>query len=168
MKMRTNYFLLFFLLAACGGEASKEAANTDHDSATKANAPVSAADAIPRYRDTVQKEPVAQYRVKTENPLNDWYFSVRLFETRRTFHYLIQLQFEEISGTDTLKLPNFGTMPEPVIRQGPEKFSCIVGFLDKEKQFREYKKVYVKDGHLKITALKHYAVATYQDQDPAE
>ena len=117
---------------------------------------------IPEFRDTVSKQPVAQHQEKVENPLNDWYFSVKLFETPKTFQYLIRLQYEEITGEDTLKLPNFGTLPKPVIQKGSEKYSCIIGFLDKENKFREYKKVYVQGNRLKITALKHYAVATYE------
>ena len=116
------------------------------------------ADSISHTRITVKKEPVVAYRERTDNPLNDWYFSVRLYETSNTFHYLIKLQFEEIRGIDTLRLPNFGIRPEPVIVKGKEKYSCIIGFLDKEKKFREYKKVYVKNNALKITALRHYAV----------
>ena len=117
---------------------------------------------IPEYRDAVSKEAVAQHQEKVDNPLNDWYFSVKLYETPKTFQYLVKLKYEEIEGEDTLKLPNFGTLPKPVIQKGNEKYSCIIGFMDKENQFREYKKVYVKDNRLKITALKHYAVATYE------
>lgn len=117
---------------------------------------------IPEYRDSVSKEPVAQHQEKVDNPLNDWYFSVNLYETPKTFQYLIKLKFEEIQGVDTLNLPNFGTIPRPVIQKGNEKYSCIIGFMDKDNQFREYKKVYVKNNHLKITALKHYAVAAYE------
>ena len=112
-------------------------------------------------RENIQKEAVVSYSEKTENPLNDWYFRVQLFETEKTFHYLVKLQYEEIRGTDTIKLPDFGVMPEPVIQKGTEKFSCVIGFLDKEKKFREYKKVYVKDNHLKITTLRHYGVRVY-------
>ena len=118
---------------------------------------------IPEYRDSVSKQAVAQHREKVDNPLNDWYFSVRLYETPRTFHYLVKLQFEEIEGEDTLKLPNFGTLPKPVIEKGKDQYSCIIGFLDKENKFREYKKVHVQGNRLKITTLKHYAVATYEN-----
>ena len=83
---------------------------------------------------------------------------MRLYETPKTFHYLIKLEYEEIRGQDTLKLPNFGALPKPVIQKGPEQYSCIIGFMDKDNQFREYKKVYVKENTLKITALKHYGV----------
>jgi hypothetical protein len=115
-------------------------------------------DVVPETRSTVNKEPVAEHVEKTENPLNEWYFAVRLYETPKTFHYLIRLQYEEVRGEDTLKLPNFGAMPRPVIRKGDEKYSCIIGFLDNKDVFREYKKVYVKGSSVKITALKHYAV----------
>lgn len=148
-------------MASCGPTATHP--DNNKTDSTQQSTVVNAASSIPPFRDRVQKEPVAQYRIKTDNPLNDWYFSVRLYETRKTFYYLIRLQFEEIEGTDTLKLPNFGIAPRPEIRKGPENYSCIIGFMDKENQFREYKKVYVVGNRLKITALKHYAVATYQD-----
>lgn len=162
----TTMRIILFALSCCWlgscGSTGTQPKTTNADS-TQEPAIVNAAAKVPPFRDTVQEEAVAEYRVKTENPLNDWYFSVRLYETRKTFYYLIKLQYEEIQGQDTLKLPNFGTMPKPEIRKGPEKYSCIIGFMDKDNQFREYKKVYVAPGdRLKITALKHYAVATYQ------
>jgi hypothetical protein len=119
---------------------------------------------IPENRKEIRKEAVAQYREKTDNPLNDWYFSVALFETSKTFHYLVKLEFEELKGEDTLKLPNFGDVPRPVIQKGKEKYSCIIGFMDNENKFREYKWVHVDAGnHLKVTTLKHYTVTTYQE-----
>jgi hypothetical protein len=152
------------LLAAACNQNTQNEANKKEDTAIRSAAPVvvNPADNIPLYRDSIRAEPVAEHKEKTDNPLNDWYFAVKLYETSKTFHYRIHLQYEEIEGDDTLKLPNFGTLPEPVIQKGPEKYSCIIGFKDKEGNFREYKKVYVKNNHLKITALKHYAVATYQ------
>jgi hypothetical protein len=145
---------LLFLIA-CGAGNEKAAEKTD---TLSKNETALRPENIPLERDSVKPEPVAEYKVKTENPLNDWYFQVRLYETPRTFHYLIKLQFEEIRGQDTLKLPNFGTPPNPVIQKGPDRYSCIIGFMDKENKFREYKKVYVKENTLKIEALKHYGV----------
>jgi hypothetical protein len=162
--MRITIFALSVLLSASCGQTPSQNENSKTDS-VQAPEVVNPAAKVPMFRDTVQKEPVAQYRQRTDNPLNDWYFSVRLFETRKTFQYLITLEYEEIRGQDTLKLPNFGALPKPEVRKGPDKFSCTIGFLDKEGQFREYKKVYVVENRLKITALKHYAVATYQPGD---
>jgi hypothetical protein len=161
--MKKRNLLLWCLLAAgCNETTPGDATKTN--AAAKSSSPAieaSPAEKIPMYRSTVNTEPVAEYKVKTENPLNDWYFSVKLYETSKTFQYVMKLKYEEMEGDDTLKLPNVGTTPKPVIQKGEDKYSCIVGFMDNHNQFREYKKVYVKNDELKVTALKHYSVATY-------
>jgi len=159
MKTIQSIFILM-ILAACNNNSNKT--GNEKDTGVVIDNP---ADKIPDKREIVKKEPVAEHREKTDNPLNDWYFTVRLYETPKTFHYLIKLQYEEIDGTDTLRLPNFGTQPKPVIQKGDEKYSCIIGFMDKENKFKEYKKVFVKDNRLRIVALKHYAVYTTQKED---
>lgn len=117
---------------------------------------------IPEFRKVSKAEPVAEYKEKTDNPLNDWYFSAKLYETEKTFNYLMKLQFEEISGEDTLRLPNFGNEPKPVIQKGKDKYSCIIGFMDNENKFREYKLVHVENNnHLKVTTLRHYSITSY-------
>lgn len=156
MKPVSILLIPFFALACGSAEDKKE--ETPAPKTEVVNPAVN----IPAERIEVKKEPVASYSVKTDDPLNDFYFSVKLFETEKTFHYLMKLEYETIDGTDTLKLPNFGTMPEPVLKKGPEKYSVIIGFMDKDKQFREYKKVYVSGNKLKVTALKHYGVTTTQ------
>ena len=157
MKIFSIIFFFSNLLISCSEPQKHETSNQGSESNKKPLTVV-----IPEFRETVRKEPVALHEEKVDNPLNDWYFSVRLYETPKTFQYLIKLKFEELQGEDTLKLPNFGTIPKPAIEKGNEKYSCIIGFLDKENKFREYKKVYVKGNQLKITSLKHYAVAAYE------
>jgi len=143
----------FVVLISCNhSNGNRESALTRKDSV------VSITPKISPTREIVKKNAVVSYSEKTENPLNDWYFKVELYETNNTFHYLVKLQYEEIRGTDTLKLPNFGRIPELVIKKGEEQYSCIIGFLDKENKFREYKKVYVKDNVLKVTTIRHYSV----------
>lgn len=159
--MKTIQYIFVLIFSAACNNADNNNKSQKGDSTVVDNP----ADKIPDKRETVKKEPVAEYREKTDNPLNDWYFSVQLYETPKTFHYLIKLQYEEIVGADTLKLPNFGIMPKPVIQKGDEKYSCIIGFMDKENKFREYKKVFAKDNRLRIVALKHYAVYTTQKED---
>lgn len=159
---RRNLLLCCLLAAGCQETApTNEAAKADE--AIKKNPPAIKAPppAVPLYRASVQAEPVAAYKEKTDNPLNDWYFSVKLYETPKTFQYVMKLKYEELEGDDTLNLPNVGTMPKPVIQKGEDKYSCIVGFMDNQNQFKEYKKVYVKNDELKVTSLKHYTVATY-------
>lgn len=153
-------YCFLVLTVACAPHGAEQ--KNEADSTSKADAATSPDDKIPAFRKEVKRRSVASYSVRTDNPLNEWYFRVQLFETSRTFHYLMKLQFEAVEGADTLKLPNFGTLPQPDIRKGPEKYSCIVGFYDKDRQFREYKKIYVTGNKLKVTALKHYAVYRYQ------
>jgi hypothetical protein len=124
--------------------------------------PVYPSDRIPEYRKAVKSQAVAVYKERIQDPLNEWYFNVELFETPKTFHYLLKLQFEELRGEDTLILPNFGTQPKPVLKGGKEKYSCLIGFLDKKDSFREYKLVSVKEGReIKLSTLHHYAVDSY-------
>ena len=160
MKKR-NLLLCCLLVAGCRETAPKETVKEDASKPAAAAAETPPAEKIPMYRTTVSTEPVAEYKQKTENPLNDWYFSVKLFETPKTFQYVMKLKYEEMEGDDTLFLPNVGTLPKPVIQKGDDKYSCIVGFMDNHDQFREYKKVYVKNDELKVTSLKHYSVVTY-------
>ena len=148
--------LLISVIQGCGDGSGQVA--PEHPQENSA-APEPSAPAVNEKRTSVKEAPVAQYSEKTDDPLNDWYFSVSIYETPATFHYLLKLQFEEIRGEDTLKIPNLGFAPEPVLQKGPEKYSCIIGFRDKDGEFREYKKVHVKGNSLKITTLKHYAVS---------
>ena len=153
MKVPAFAVLLFFI--SCSSDNSSSSSQKKPGAETAIEKPV-----ISELRDSVKAAPVATYSERTDNPLNEWYFKVQLFETPQTFKYLVKLQFEEIQGEDTLTLPNLGTMPEPVIQPGTEKYSCILAFKDQDGLVREYKKVYVKNNSLKITALKHYAVTT--------
>jgi hypothetical protein len=162
---RRNLLLCCLLAAGCRETTPANEAVAKADEAAKTSTPAikapPPAEKVPMYRTTVNAEPVAEYKEKTENPLNDWYFSVKLYETPKTFQYVMKLKYEELEGDDTLFLPNVGTVPKPVIQKGEDKYSCIVGFMDNHDQFREYKKVYVKYDQLKVTSLKHYSVATY-------
>lgn len=159
---RRNLLLCCLLAAGCHETTPTEEAFAKAQAANKTKAPAikapPPAEKIPENRTSVNAEPVAEYQEKTDNPLNDWYFSVKLYETPKTFQYVMKLKYEELEGDDTLYLPDVGTMPKPVIQKGADKFSCIVGFMDNHNQFREYKKVYVKYDQLKVTSLKHYTV----------
>ncbi|MBS1600138.1 MAG: hypothetical protein JST75_18065 [Bacteroidetes bacterium] len=164
MNIKRNFFLLPFLMTGClfiGCQQNQHSSDNKSKSDSGANSTNVHSETIPENRKEVKKEAVASYKEKTDNPLNDWYFSVRLFETEKTFDYVLKMQFEEIRGEDTLTLPNFGIQPKPELRKGKDKYSCIVGFIDRENKFREYKLVYVKDGtKLKLVTLNHYSVVS--------
>ena len=153
-------FLSF--LISCGHNKNSHADSASDSGSNNANV-INDALAIPETRSTVNPNPVQEFKEKTDNPLNDWYFSVKLYETPQTFHYLLKMKFEEVEGEDTIRLPNFGIEPKPVLKKGGSKYSCIIGFLDSKGQFREYKLVHVENGSdLKLTTLKHYSIYSYQ------
>lgn len=146
-----------FLMIACQSAPNQEQAQQPIMDTAVHQAP-KPQDRIPQTRTAVATAPVDQYQEKTDDPLNDWYFRVRLFETKETFRYVIKMEFEEIRGTDTLKLPNLGVPPKPVLKKGEQKYSCIIGFMDQHGVFQPYKKVYVAGNSLKITALRQFRV----------
>jgi len=157
--MFRNAFLLVILaISACHSPSAEKDTATDSPAAQRPALPMFKRN--PEVRTHVKKEPVAEYQVKTDNRLNDMYFSVRLYETPLTMKYLARVEFEGITGEDTIRLPDIGTPPHPVLQKGPEKYACIIGLQDNNKAFRELKKVYVteKGQQLKITTLKHYMV----------
>jgi hypothetical protein len=155
---RNTCFTIVLAFSACHSPSGDSSAVTDSPAAKGPALPMFKRN--PEFRAHVKKEPVAEYKVKTDDRLNDMYFSVRLYETPLTMKYLARVEFEGITGEDTIRLPDIGTPPHPVLQKGPEKYSCIVGLQDNNKEFRELKKVYVTDKgqELKITTLKHYVV----------
>ena len=118
---RRNLLLCCLLAAGCRETTPNNEAKAAAEKTAAVEKPP--AEKIPMYRTTVSTEPVAEYKQKTENPLNDWYFSVKLFETPKTFQYVMKLKYEEMEGEDTLFLPNVGTPPKPVIQKGEDKLS---------------------------------------------
>ena len=115
-------------------------------------------DTIPEKRADIKKEPSASYSepVPDKDKLNDWKFSVDAFETSQTFKYLLKIRYKELEVEDTLTVPNFGIQPSVELKKGAEDLTCIVGFKGKENEFKEYKKVSVENGELKIKAIKGY------------
>jgi hypothetical protein len=146
------------ILCSCKSGTKDPASGPDSSAAGRPALPLFKRN--PEKRDHPKKDPVAEYRVRTNDSLNEMYFSVRLYETPVTMKYLAKVEFEGITGEDTIKLPDMGTPPHPGLQKGAEKYSCIVGLFDNNKTFRELKKVFVTEkGHeLKITTLKHYIV----------
>ena len=147
---------VLFLFFAC--HSNNQSAQVSDADTTVTKSPL---EKVPMYRTEVKKEPIAEYEEKLKSNLNNWSFSVRLYETQKTFYYLIKMQYEEVTGEDTLKLPNLGTMPKPGIQKGNDKYSCVLGFMDVQNKFNAYKLVSIEDGNIKLTTLKHYSGALY-------
>jgi hypothetical protein len=142
--------LLIIMLAGCStrGRENEEGTTTE----------LSASDTISVTRDVVKKEPVAGYDIPLKDDLNNWHFTVKLFETKQRFNYLLDMQYQEVTASDTIRFPNFGHEPKPQIQKGANDNECIIGFLDKDKKFREYIKVFVDNDQLRVKQLKQYAV----------
>ena len=113
----------------------------------------------PEFRSQVKKEPVAEYREKTDRIEGD--FVVRLYQTSKTMAFRVDMEYEGLPGDDTIRLPDLGSEPKPAVRQGAEKLSCVIGFTDNDKQFRELKLVHANGNQLKITTLKHWVVTDH-------
>jgi hypothetical protein len=147
------------LLIVCGCR------NVESDKTTKPDSVivVQAKPSVAQYRSAVSKKAVKTFSKPIVNSAIQGAFAVQLFETKKTFHYLMKIKYAEFDATDTLKLPNFGSLPKPEIKPGRGPNSCIVGFYDDENNFKEYKLIEAKNDRLKIKALNHYAVATYRD-----
>lgn len=119
-------------------------------------------DTVPDVRKVVNKKAVASYLVPVNDPKLDRTFGIAVYETASTFEYVMRMHYEAMEETDTIKIPNFGIWPEIKIIKGPEKISCIVGFLDKKKVFKPYKMVTAKGNQMKLVILKKYYTGRYK------
>lgn len=118
---------------------------------------------IPKERSTVNPNPVKTFAETIKSFETTDEFKVSLLETKETFRYLIKMQYKSLDEEDTLRIPNFGIQPSVDIKKGESRPSCIIGFYDEKKQFRESKLIYFEDDKLKVRVLKHYAVTTYRE-----
>ncbi|MGN6354544.1 MAG: hypothetical protein ACTHLB_14225, partial [Parafilimonas sp.] len=154
--MRTIYpFFLVFVLGACNSAGTNPENQEDSVVLTSDN--------IPLERENINPQPMKTYTETIKSFETTDEFKVGLYETRQTFRYLIKISYKQMEVEDTLRVPNFGTPPAVDIVKGDSIHpSCIVGFLDKEKKFRESKLIAFANNKLKVKVLKHYAV--YQSE----
>jgi hypothetical protein len=138
---------LVVLLFSCNTETGS---NNNRDSAVSGE--------IAETRSVVNPNPVKVYTETVKSFETTDEFKVALFETEETYHYLIKINYKNLEAEDTLRVPNFGEVPSVEIKKGDKRPSCIVGFLDNDKQFRESKLVYFDDNKIGIHILKHYGV----------
>lgn len=151
------FFSLLIICTSCGNENNTTAVHTTKDSVMLVKK-----ETVPEIRENINTKPVATFSKKVPDELNDWKFSVNIYETRETFHYLMKMQYMELTAEDTLKIPNFGITPTIEVKAGKDPYSCIIGFLDKQNVFKEYKLVTAKDGNLSVKILHRYAAVTYE------
>ena len=154
--MKTSYlFFVLLLLIACNNGNNTDAAAPD-------TTVVISTDTIPETRTSVQSKAIATYSEPIADELNNWKFAVSLYETKKTFQFTLRIQCKEVRVSDSLKIPNFGIAPAIEIRKGKEPLTCIIGFLDKNKQFKEYKKVSFENEQLRVKTIQNYYVGAYR------
>ncbi|HEX8459892.1 MAG TPA: hypothetical protein VF623_00615 [Segetibacter sp.] len=153
------YFFLFLIFLVCCTDKN----TLREEKATKETEFVTN-DTIPEIRRNINKNAVDSYLVKSQDKYLDYKFGVKVFETPKTFQYLLEMNYDGMKVKDTLKLPNFGTWPVVVVKPTKEKLTCIIGFLDKEKNFKEYKMLTAVGDKLKLKVLNRYYVGSYRTE----
>ena len=156
--MKYYFFLLAIIIAGCNDKNKLHEQDASQETEFKTN------DTIPEVRREVNKKPVASYLVPSKDKYLDYKFGVNIYETPKTFDYLLEMNYDGMKVKDTLKLPNFGTWPVFEVRPTKEKLTCIIGFLDKEKNFKEYKMLTAKGDKLKLKVLHRYFVGSYRTE----
>jgi hypothetical protein len=154
MKKLFASCVLSVIIISCNNNQNGSRSNNQQGSGT----------AVTDTRNEINPKPVASFFKPVADSLNNWHFSVDVYETKETFRYLMKLEYMELRETDTLKIPNIGIEPKIEIHQGKDNYSCIVGFFDRDKNFKEYKLVSAEDDKLKVIVLHHYGVAAYQSK----
>ena len=158
--MRKAYatLLLFLLATACNTRNNKTTERDTGDTIT-GDSLIFTTDNVPFEREIVNPEPVKTYTETIKSFETTDEFQINVYETKRIFKYLLKISYKQLEVTDTLRVPNFGIQPIVEIKKGDSvRPSCIVGFLDKEKKFRESKLIYFKGNKLRMKVLKYYAV----------
>ena len=154
--MKKTVYLLLVLLVACQGAQTNNKNEADKKS--------SIAD-VSENRENPFSQAVAEYDVPLDDALNNWHFTVKLYETTKRFTYRIDMRYEEMIEADSITFPNFGIDPKPQINKGDNKLECIIGFLDKKGEFRKYKKIYADKKGLHVKTVQGYnVVATKGDK----
>ncbi|GAB3165763.1 hypothetical protein [Telluribacter humicola] len=117
-------------------------------------------DTIPHERTNVNPEPVATYSAPVPDPdkLNDFKFTVKLYETPLRFRYRVDVTYKMMEVQDSIDIPNFGYQPKVDVRKHENALSSMIGFFDAKGEFMDLKKVEIVDNQLKIKQVKHYGL----------
>lgn len=108
-------------------------------------------------RTNVDTAAVASYQEKIKNSLNNWYFSVKLYETRKPLDYIVSMGYEEVQDQDTIHFPDLGYPIKPAIQKAADSLSCYVGFTDPKGNFMYFKGVWVDKEGVHIRTVRSYA-----------
>lgn len=152
MRKLVPLFLLASVTGCVTPEKEKEKTTTEKR--------VVVNDTVPAERTAVNPRPVAAWRATVPDELNEFEFSVRLYETPLRFRYRADIIYKTMQVKDTVDIPNFGHQPRPDVRRLGNDLSCMIGFYDAENSFRDLKKVEIIDNQLKIVQVRRYGIGT--------
>ena len=117
-------------------------------------------DTIPSERTSVDPKSVATYSARVPDPLNQFKFAVKLYETPLRFRYRVAVTYKTLDVKDSVDIPNFGYQPKVDVRKDKHDLSCMIGFYDAAGTFMDLKKVEVVDNQLKMRQVQRYSVGT--------
>jgi hypothetical protein len=152
------YFGLLILSISCTAIENKK-------NETKLDSVIIKAPSVSEERELPSKKPIATYAVPIDDGMgnvNNWKFSVNIYETSKTFNYKVQIQYKEIRASEMITIPNFGITPIVSIKPGKSSLDCLIGFNDTKGLFKEYIQVNVKNEQLKFKKINSYAVVKYR------
>ena len=121
-------------------------------------------DTIASERTNVNPEPVAAYSAPVPDALNQFKFTVKLYETPLRFRYRVAVTYKTLDVKDSVDIPNFGYQPKVDVRKQEQELSCMIGFYDAEGTFMDLKLVEVVGNQLKMRQVKRYGVGTVRNK----
>jgi len=163
--MRVTYLMtrIFCTLCCLGGLVLMQSCNDS--SATGSSSSTDGAAANLTERATVNPAAVATYKQKVNDKLNNYYFSVEVYETKKPLDYIVHLGYETMQDADTIHFPNLGYPIRPAIQRTTDSLSCYIGFVDPKGQFQYFKGVWIDQNGINIRTVRTYDSA---EKKPAE
>lgn len=150
MKQALIIFATMLFFACAPAEQEIEAAKPD------AKTP-----AIPEFRENPSADPVANYSKPIPDDLNGFVFAVKVFETKRTAVYKLDVQYKVLHVVDSFAVPVMTTLPQIAIQPDSSKtFGCFIGITDSMKGFLPMQHIYVQNEELKLKTIAKVAVRT--------
>lgn len=158
-----KFILPLFCLLIAASCTRAEKAETREEAPAEVRVVVN--DTIPLERTNVNPRPVAAYTTRVPDELNEFEFSVKLYETPLRFRYRAAVRYKMMEVKDSVDIPNFGFQPRVDIKKDERDFACIIGFYDEDGSFRDLKKVEVVNNQLRIRQVKRYGVGTVKKKE---
>lgn len=116
---------------------------------------------IPELRENPSLDPVGKYSKPIPDDLNGFVFAVKVFETKRTAVYKLDVQYKVLHVVDSFAVPVMNALPQIAIQPDSSKtFGCFIGITDSMKGFLPMQHIYVQNEELKLKTIAKVAVRT--------